>query len=91
MTDADAIVFLLVTTAEPVPPPPAAKLALADDEALINPHFMQQLLRYGLQMGLAGNHMDAEQLATDAQVRVVSARRACQFGTDVASLPRSAW
>lgn len=57
-----------------MPPPPAAKPALANDEALINPHFMQQLLRYGLQMGLAGNHMDAEQLAADAQV-CLSARR----------------
>ena len=55
--------------------------ALADDEALINPHFMQQLLRYGLQMGLAGNHMDADQLAADAQ-RLVAELKAVQAASE---------
>ena len=67
--------------AEPPAPPPAPKPALADDEALINPHFMQQLLRYGLQMGLAGNHMDADQLAADAQ-RLVAELKAVQAASE---------
>ena len=75
------MLMLLLCTAEPPAPPPAPKPALADDEALINPHFMQQLLRYGLQMGLAGNHMDADQLAADAQ-RLVAELKAVQAASE---------
>ncbi|KAH9841518.1 kinase-like domain-containing protein [Rhodofomes roseus] len=62
-----------LTMREPEPdraptPPPPARPVLADDEALINPHFMQQLLRYGLNLGREGTVMSAEQLAEECKV-----------------------
>ncbi|KAH9936263.1 kinase-like domain-containing protein [Fomitopsis serialis] len=62
-----------LTMCEPNPlpaptPPPPARPVIAQDEALINPHFMQQLLRYGLHLGRAGTVMEGEQLANECKV-----------------------
>ncbi|KAI0051097.1 Pkinase-domain-containing protein [Auriscalpium vulgare] len=35
----------------PAPAPPAVKQELADDETVINPYYMRQLLAYGIQLG----------------------------------------
>ncbi|CAL1713306.1 unnamed protein product [Somion occarium] len=42
----------------PTPPPPPPKLK--EDEAIINPYFMAQLLDYGVKCGLEGRTLDLE-------------------------------
>lgn len=52
----------------PPPPPPPSAPALRDDETIINPHFMMQLLKYGISIGQANQHMDDDQLLHEAEV-----------------------
>lgn len=53
----------------PPPPPPPAEPVLQDDETIINPHFMEQLLRYGISLGRDNQHVDQDQLACEGEVR----------------------
>ena len=55
----------------PSPPPPLQypELHLRDDETIINPHYMQQLLKYGLRMGSDPNDpWTDERVAAEAEV-----------------------
>ena len=57
----------------PSPPPPLQypELHLRDDETIINPHYMRQLLMYGLKMG-TDKGMEGwsdERMAAEAEVR----------------------
>jgi hypothetical protein len=50
--------------------PPAVKELLGPDETVINPHYMRQLLQYGIRLGLSqSSDPDSEQLLRDAEVR----------------------
>ncbi|KAK7682366.1 hypothetical protein QCA50_014571 [Cerrena zonata] len=53
---------------QPAPPPPPAPAApvVKPDEAIINPHFMAQLLEYGMNVGLSGTHLTGEDLKREA-------------------------
>jgi hypothetical protein len=55
--------------------PPAAKPALAQDETIINPYYMRQLLSYGIKLGQQPQHadMDPEELLKEAEVRFLLA------------------
>lgn len=48
---------------------PAAP-ALKEDETIINPFFMQQLLEYGIGLGQQGRVMDRDELLREAEVEV---------------------
>ncbi|KAJ8454299.1 hypothetical protein ONZ45_g19359 [Pleurotus djamor] len=51
------------------PPPPEPKPVLKPDETIINPHYMRQLLQYGIKLGQSGGaEMDAATLLRDAEV-----------------------
>jgi hypothetical protein len=48
---------------------PKAKLALAQDETVINPYYMRQLLEYGIKLGQSkGANMDSDNLLREAEV-----------------------
>lgn len=49
------------------PPPPAPEPALGEDETIINPHFMTQLLQYGMILGSQRTKMKEEQLRMEAE------------------------
>ncbi|KAI8969604.1 kinase-like domain-containing protein [Trametes punicea] len=51
------------------PPPPAAALGiqLREDETIINPHYMLQLLRYGIHLGRQCHDMDEQDLELEAK------------------------
>lgn len=52
-------------TAAPAPP------KLAPDETIINPHYMRQLLQYGIRLGQTGDaNLDDDALMQDAEVRI---------------------
>ncbi|KAI0657380.1 kinase-like domain-containing protein [Cubamyces menziesii] len=59
--------------AAPVPstPPPAPEPRLREDETIINPHYMAQLLQYGISLGLQGRCLEGEELEETAKVRPV--------------------
>ncbi|KAH8104520.1 kinase-like protein [Cristinia sonorae] len=47
--------------------PPAPAPALKEDETVINPYFMQQLLRYGISLGESGKRMSEDDLVKEAE------------------------
>jgi hypothetical protein len=51
--------------------PPAAKPELAQDETIINPYYMRQLLTYGIKLGQQRQNadMDPDELLKEAEVR----------------------
>ncbi|KAI0766429.1 kinase-like domain-containing protein [Trametes elegans] len=53
----------------PPPPAPSRELLLRDDETIINPHYMMQLLTYGLQLGWQREELTQEELMGKAEVR----------------------
>ena len=58
----------------PPPPPPAPAPApqLAPDETIINPHYMMQLLVYGLRMGQRQDvEWNSDNLLAEGEVRVL--------------------
>ena len=57
---------------EPSPPEPAQKPELAEDETIINPYYMRQLLQYGIRLGQQQNSADMspEDLLREATVRL---------------------
>jgi hypothetical protein len=58
---------------EPAPEPePAKKPELAEDETIINPYYMRQLLQYGIRLGQQKNSADLspEDLLREATVRL---------------------
>jgi len=52
-------------------PEPTAAPVLKEDETIINPYFMQQLLTYGLKLGREGQSLDADELEKEA-IRLVA-------------------
>ena len=46
---------------------PPVKDLLKENEAVINPHYMQQLLEYGIKLAAEGG-LDAQSLLKDAEV-----------------------
>jgi len=48
-----------------------ASPVLKEDETIINPYFMQQLLTYGLKLGREGQSLDADELEKEA-IRLVA-------------------
>ncbi|GAW05757.1 other TTK protein kinase [Lentinula edodes] len=63
----------------PTPEPtPTIKDLLKPDEAVINPFYMGQLLRYGIQLGLAGQSLEDPQDMAKAAERLISELRAVQ-------------
>lgn len=50
--------------------PPAAKPQLAQDETIINPYYMRQLLTYGIKLGQQQQNadMDPDELLKEAEV-----------------------
>lgn len=56
------------------PPESAQKPALAEDETIINPYYMRQLLQYGIRLGQQQNSADMspEDLLREATVRLPS-------------------
>jgi len=56
-------------------PEPLATPVLKDEETVINPHFMQQLLIYGLKLGREGQSLDGEDLEREA-IRLVAELKA---------------
>ncbi|KAI0947460.1 hypothetical protein AcV7_009886 [Taiwanofungus camphoratus] len=61
----------------PPPPPPPAPPALKEDETIINPYFMRQLLAYGIALGQQGRQMDGELLLQEAE-RLVAELKSVQ-------------
>lgn len=57
---------------ESSPPEPAQKPELAEDETIINPYYMRQLLQYGIRLGQQQNSADMspEDLLREATVRL---------------------
>ena len=55
-------------------PEPAKKPELAEDETIINPYYMRQLLQYGIRLGQQQNSADLspEDLLREATVRLPS-------------------
>ncbi|KAH9891689.1 kinase-like domain-containing protein [Cubamyces lactineus] len=51
----------------PPPPPPAPEPKLREDETIINPHYMAQLLQYGISLGLQGRCLEGEELEETAK------------------------
>lgn len=53
-------------------PEPAKKPELAEDETIINPYYMRQLLQYGIRLGQQKNSADLspEDLLREATVRL---------------------
>lgn len=51
---------------------PLAKPQLAQDETVINPYYMKQLLEYGIKLGqqAQSGDIDQEYLAKEAEVRL---------------------
>jgi hypothetical protein len=69
------IYFLLPLTwrsGEPPAPEPPRKPELAEDETIINPYYMRQLLQYGIRLGQQQNSADMspEDLLREATVRL---------------------
>ncbi|KAH9950557.1 kinase-like domain-containing protein [Amylocystis lapponica] len=61
--------------ATPTPPPPTpTPPSLKHDETIINPFFMQQLLRYGIGLGREGRDMDDYDLVKEAERLVAELR-----------------
>jgi len=56
--------------------PPPAKELLKENEAIINPYYMHQLLEYGIKLASEGG-IDAQSLLKDAEVRLLSLY--CQY------------
>lgn len=63
-----------------VPPTPSAPLSqlspsggvtLEEDDAIINPWYMMQLLTYGIRLGLEGKMLEGSDLEQEAKVRRV--------------------
>ncbi len=52
----------------PPSPPPPAPPQLKDDEAIISPHFMAQLLQHGMGIGNRGEVWSGADLERDAKV-----------------------
>lgn len=71
----DVWYFCLAEPCPPSPPPPSEfpELELRHDETIINPHYMRQLLMYGLRMGKDGglDSWSDERMAAEAEVRTV--------------------
>ncbi|KAJ3841718.1 other/TTK protein kinase [Lentinula raphanica] len=59
-------------------PTPTIKDLLGSDEAVINPFYMGQLLKYGIQLGLAGQKLEDPKDLTKAAERLISELRAVQ-------------
>ncbi len=57
----------------PLPPtPPTLEQLLRPDETIMNPHYMKQLLKYGIQLGLQHmSELPEEKLESEAQVGVL--------------------
>jgi hypothetical protein len=55
----------------PIAEVPPAKPRLAQDETIINPYYMKQLLEYGIKLGqqAQSGEIDQEYLAKEAEVR----------------------
>ncbi|GBE84902.1 predicted protein [Sparassis crispa] len=58
--------LVMRTQHPPTPPPLPTPPALKEDETIINPHFMKQLLQYGMLLGKQDRKMDDEALLRDA-------------------------
>jgi len=61
-----------VVLGESPEPEPAKKPELAEDETIINPYYMRQLLQYGIRLGQQKNSADLspEDLLREATVRL---------------------
>lgn len=57
----------------PPPEPQQKKPELAEDETIINPYYMRQLLQYGIRLGQSQNSadMNADDLLREATVRLL--------------------
>ena len=57
---------------EPLAPEPPRQPELAEDETIINPYYMRQLLQYGIRLGQQQNSadMNPEDLLREATVRL---------------------
>ncbi|KAI0335853.1 kinase-like protein [Cubamyces sp. BRFM 1775] len=51
----------------PPPPAPAPEPKLREDETIINPHYMAQLLQYGISLGLQGRCLEGDDLEETAK------------------------
>ena len=67
------IVILIVGSGESPSPEPTQKPKLAEDETIINPYYMRQLLQYGIRLGQQQNSKDLspEDLLREATVRLL--------------------
>ena len=64
--------YFSVGSGEPPAPEPPRKPELAEDETIINPYYMRQLLQYGIRLGQQQNSADMspEDLLREATVRL---------------------
>ena len=67
---------ILLTSLFCLASPPPAKELLKENEAIINPYYMHQLLEYGIKLASEGG-IDAQSLLKDAEVRLLSLY--CQY------------
>jgi len=69
---ADLSCYLFVGSGESPSPEPTQKPELAEDETIINPYYMRQLLQYGIRLGQQQNsaNMSPEDLLREATVRL---------------------
>lgn len=71
----------LVMGREPGPPtPPTIGDMLGEDETVINPHYMAQLLQHGMKLGAVGEQMDEDVLLREAS-RLVQELKALYTST----------
>lgn len=83
----DEISYRSLVAKEPVSPP-KLKLALKDDETIINPFYMQQLLKYAIKCAKEGRELSDEDELIEAQVSngfVSSAATGCDHLTMILS------
>jgi len=61
-----------VGSGESPSPEPQQKPELAEDETIINPYYMRQLLQYGIRLGQSQNSadMNSDDLLREATVRL---------------------
>jgi hypothetical protein len=67
-----AYILALGLVGEPPAPEPPRQPELAEDETIINPYYMRQLLQYGIRLGQQQNSadMNPEDLLREATVRL---------------------
>jgi hypothetical protein len=78
---------------EPSAPEPPRQPELAEDETIINPYYMRQLLQYGIRLGQQQNSadMNPEDLLREATVRLSASQYLLDFLTTGVYQTNSGW